>query len=191
MKFSFQRFFLIATTVVGTVSVAAEPCAPNGGNYGQYDMTACNECAEHGKKHGQCCGAIYRNSLGRSDDDGDDSPTDGCVDLGDSCDVGSGACTPGLTCTRPSSEEYILNANVNRLYTCEKQSYPAGASLLRDSSSSSTRHDGLEGCQESSRRCCPPPSPIQRGGSYVHPGLIERQGKQSVQANKHTKQINN
>lgn len=141
MKFSFQRFFLIAITVVGTVSVAAKPCAPNGGNYGQYDMTACNECAEHGKKHGQCCGAIYRNSLGRSDDDGDDSPTDGCVDLGDSCDVGSGACTPGLTCTRPSSEEYILNANVNRLYTCEKQSYPAGASLLRDSSSSSTRND--------------------------------------------------
>ena len=154
MKFSFQRFVLIATTVMGTVSVAAEPCA-NG--YGAYDMTACNACAKNGKGDGQCCDALYRGSLGRDDDDGDDSPTDGgCVDLGDLCDVGHGACTPGLTCTRPCLEEVILNEyqshpkQMSRSYTCEKQPYPAcvdpiddyGASLLRDSSSSTRNDEG-------------------------------------------------
>ena len=70
MKFSFPRFVLIATITVvgtGTVSVTAEPCASNDGNYGQYDMTACNACAEHGNKlGGQCCDALYRHSFGRT-----------------------------------------------------------------------------------------------------------------------------
>ena len=42
---------------------------------------------------------MYRNSLGRDDDDGDDSPTDGgCLDLGfhnNGCTIGNGACYPG------------------------------------------------------------------------------------------------
>ena len=96
MKFSFQRFFLVATTVMGTVSVAAEPCA-NG--YGAYDMTTCNECAKNGKGKGQCCNAIYRNSLGRDDDFLKEDVSDDCALLGKYCDVGQDGCVPGLTCT--------------------------------------------------------------------------------------------
>lgn len=67
MKLSFPLLFLVVTTVVGTISVAAEPCNPNDGNGGEenYDMTKCNWCAEHGNGQGQCCDSIYHNSLGR------------------------------------------------------------------------------------------------------------------------------
>ena len=97
-----SKIFFVLFSVVDPGLIAAEPCA-NG--YGAYDMTACNACAEHGKGKGQCCDAIYRNSLGRDDDDGDDSPTDswlgfggGCVGLDYPCDPGDGACAPGLIC---------------------------------------------------------------------------------------------
>ena len=90
MQFSFQRFFLVATiTVVGTVSVAAEPCfrSNDGWKYGQYDMTACNECAEHGNSHPNksCCNALYHHSLGRDDDDlfNDHKLIDDCVLVGE------------------------------------------------------------------------------------------------------------
>ena len=103
MKLSFQFFVVLSTVVVGPGWIAAEPCAkmaPILRSYGEYDLMAkCNYCAEHGKGHGQCCDAIYRNSLGRSDDDGDDSPTDGgCKKYGDECTVGNGECYPGLYC---------------------------------------------------------------------------------------------
>jgi hypothetical protein len=41
----FSNLFFVISTVVGTISVAAEPCD---GKYGKYDMPACDECAENG-----------------------------------------------------------------------------------------------------------------------------------------------
>ena len=163
MKFSFPRFVLIATITVvgtGTVSVTAEPCASNDGNYGQYDMTACNACAEHGNKlGGQCCDALYRHSDGRDDDWLKEDVKDDCVLLGKACDVKDGACAPGLTCTAVCTVTYLQKVNdINMFptnkygaYTCQKQSYPdcvdpkgwgndGGASLVHNSSSL-TRHD--------------------------------------------------
>ena len=82
------------------MSVAAEPCASDDGNFGKYDRVACDFCAEHGKKHGQCCDSIYRNSDGR-DDDGffsTESPDKDCNDINDGCTGGEAECYPGLTC---------------------------------------------------------------------------------------------
>ena len=43
------KFLRINVVGTGTVSVAAEPCS---GKAGDYDMTACNSCAEHRKGKG-------------------------------------------------------------------------------------------------------------------------------------------
>ena len=40
-----SKLFVLLSSVVGTVLIAAEPCA---NAYGYYDMTACNSCAENG-----------------------------------------------------------------------------------------------------------------------------------------------
>ena len=105
MKLSSKLIFLVATTVVGTVSIAAEPCA-NG--YGAYDMVACNLCAETGENKegfsGVCCNSIYRHSLGRDDDNiADANDLDLCRDINkDGCVVyqgeDQGDCYPGLFC---------------------------------------------------------------------------------------------
>ena len=158
MKFSFPRFFLFATiTVVGTVSVAAEPCASNDGNWGQYDMTACNTCAQHGNKlGGQCCDAIYRHSLGRDDDWLKEDVSDDCVKEGKSCagDVKEGVCAPGLTCTRNCSVEptsHFWGKDVYGKYTCETQPYPpcenddqteTSALVLQESSATRNADEG-------------------------------------------------
>ena len=104
MKFSFQ-LVVVLSSVVGTVSIAAEPCA-NG--YGAYDMVACNLCAESGENKdgfsGVCCNSIYRHSLGRNDDDiADANDLDLCRDINkDGCLVyqgqDQGDCYPGLFC---------------------------------------------------------------------------------------------
>ena len=100
MKFSFQLFFLVATTVVGTISVAAEPCLSNDGNWGQYDLNACNACATGGKGKGQCCDAIYRHSDGRDDDWLKEDVSDDCTLYSKDCDIGSAQCAPGLVCKK-------------------------------------------------------------------------------------------
>ena len=105
MKLSSPIFFVFSS-VVGTVSIAAEPCDV----YGKYDMVACNACAEHGVTYGNvyasvCCNAIYRHSLGRDDDDiADANDLDLCIDRNkEGCIVyqgedNSGNCYPGLFC---------------------------------------------------------------------------------------------
>ena len=115
-------------------------------------MTACNACAKNGKGDGQCCDALYRGSLGRDDDDGDDSPTDGgCVLAGKSCDVNDGACAPGLTCTRNCSLGGTMTfpSDDYGKYTCETHPYPpcdddnvGGALILQASSATRNADDG-------------------------------------------------
>ena len=150
MQFSFQRFFLVATSVVTTISVAAEPCS---GPLGKYDPAACDACATGGKGKGQCCEDIYYNSNGRDDDWFRDSPDDGgCVKEGKSCDVKEGACAPGLTCTRPctvSGTETFPQNNYGK-YTCETHPYPntacnsptGGFSLLNEFSATRNADGG-------------------------------------------------
>ena len=97
--------FFVFSTVVGTVSIAAEPCLGKDG-YGIYDMPACDFFADSGKGHGECCDSIYRNSLGRDDDDIAEGGVE-CYDVNHSCDKGQGDCYPGLicadsTCTLPT-----------------------------------------------------------------------------------------
>ena len=98
MKLSFQ-LVVVLSSVVGTVLIAAKPCA-NG--YGQNDMVACNYCAEHGNgsKNKSCCNAIYHHSLGRDDDDwlDDHELIYNCYKLDAACNVGAKQCYPGLTC---------------------------------------------------------------------------------------------
>ena len=101
MNLSSPLFFVLSS-VVGTVLIAAEPCeiGEGYGNYGKFDMVACNYCAKNGKAHGECCNAIYSHSFGRDDDDffnGED-PSNKCNDLKSPCKVGAGECYPGLTC---------------------------------------------------------------------------------------------
>ena len=103
----FSQLVVVLSSVVGTVWVAAEPCA-NGdansakgdGNLGQYDMVACNLCAESGKGQGSCCNAIYSHSLGRDDDDWQGKEAiDNCSDLNGVCSESpKGQCYPGLFC---------------------------------------------------------------------------------------------
>ena len=130
MKLSFQLFFVLS--LMGTAMIAAEPCATK---YGEYDMVACNFCAESGKGHGVCCDSIYRHSLGRNDDDifGQDNPYESCVDLPGGrfpadCNVGQADCYPGLFC--------------NAAKTCQlKENDPnahAAASLVTSSSTGTT-----------------------------------------------------
>ena len=127
-----------ATTVVGTVSVAAEPCA-NG--FGAYDMVACNECAENGKNQGYCCNAIYRHSLGRNDDDfSDGNEVAFCCDVNQDCKVGVDDCFPGLICVDdPNSvganPKCQLNAN-------DPNAHAAASSLVTSSSSTGNTTGG-------------------------------------------------
>ena len=105
MKLS-SKLFVVLSSVMCTVSIAAEPCDV----YGKYDMVACNSCAEHGVTYGNvyasvCCNAIYRHSLGRDDDDiADANDLDLCIDRNkEGCIVyqgedNSGNCYPGLFC---------------------------------------------------------------------------------------------
>ena len=128
----FSNLFFVISTVVGTISVAAEPCD---GKYGKYDMPACDECAENGKGRGQCCNAIYHNSLGRDDDEafqvGDDFE---CGVLNQICDKGKGSCLPGL-----------FGDNVNAIGCQLKTNDPNAhmpSSLLTSSSSTGTTTNG-------------------------------------------------
>jgi hypothetical protein len=110
MKLS-SKLFVVLSSVMCTVSIAAEPCDV----YGKYDMVACNSCAEHGVTYGNvyasvCCNAIYRHSLGRDDDDiADANDLDLCIDRNkEGCIVyqgedNSGNCYPGLFCNAGGS----------------------------------------------------------------------------------------
>jgi len=92
---------LIISFFVANDSCFGEPCLPGkgtyGGDFGQYDMAACEKCATQ-KTSGQCCLSIYHNSYGRSEDF-EDSPNDGgCVKIGKPCTPSDGGCAPGLQC---------------------------------------------------------------------------------------------
>mmetsp|Transcript_45061 Transcript_45061/g.50218 ORF Transcript_45061/g.50218 Transcript_45061/m.50218 type:complete len:211 (-) Transcript_45061:122-754(-) len=82
-------------------SCYGEPCLSGtgtyGGDFGQYDMAACEKCATQ-KTSGQCCLSIYYNSNGRSKDF-EYSPNDGgCVKIGKRCSSNDEGCAPGLVC---------------------------------------------------------------------------------------------
>ena len=131
----YKLFFFVIFTVVGTVSVLGEPCSEG---QGSTNMKACLLCATNGKGKGQCCNDIYYNSNDRDDDflRGDKPSDGGCIGYGVTCDIGSGACNPGLICTH----HYTYGGDH---ITCD---YPPGTpgattSLLRDSSYSEV-HDG-------------------------------------------------
>ena len=119
--------------VVGPISIVAstEPCL-NG--YGKYDMPACDFCAHSGKNKGVCCNNIYGNSLGRYDDtyNGVDIFDDkvnvpDCLDIGSTCEVGAGACYPGLVCAGSTCTLPTDNPEAH-----------AASSLVTSSSSTST-----------------------------------------------------
>ena len=138
MKMCYKLFFFVIFTVVGTASVLGEPCLDG---QGSTNMKACLLCATNGKGKGQCCNDIYYNSNDRDDDflRGDKPSEGGCIGYGATCDIGSGACNPGLICTH----HYTYGGDS---ITCD---YPPGTpgsattSLLRDSSySSEFHHDG-------------------------------------------------
>ena len=107
MKLS-SSLVVVLSSVMGTVWIAAEPCAYTPletKGYGKYDMVACNLCAESGKNQGLCCNAIYSHSLGRDDDDSQyGEALDGCLDIGpDECVEGQKNCYPGLFCNAGGS----------------------------------------------------------------------------------------
>eukprot|EP00751_Fragilariopsis_kerguelensis_P012871 CAMPEP_0170771420 /NCGR_PEP_ID=MMETSP0733-20121128/8043_1 /TAXON_ID=186038 /ORGANISM="Fragilariopsis kerguelensis, Strain L26-C5" /LENGTH=170 /DNA_ID=CAMNT_0011113165 /DNA_START=56 /DNA_END=565 /DNA_ORIENTATION=- len=137
MKFSFQLLFMIFSTVVGTVSVAAEPCLT--GVVGKYDLAACTKCATGGKGNGQCCDSIYKHSNGRDDDDVfDDKPNDGeCILYGNSCDVNEGQCAPGLVCTK----HYTYGGESTWCDIGPGASLPAGTMVQQLLNESSTSND--------------------------------------------------
>ena len=135
MKLFSQFFVVLYTVVVGTVSIAAEPCE-NG--YGKYDMVTCNACAENGPgagrvNQGQCCEAIFLHSLGHEDDGGyfdDEYTLYRCAEIHDACDVppfSATACYPGLICVDKLCQ---LNANDPNAH--------AAASLVTSSSTGNT-----------------------------------------------------
>ena len=100
-----SKLFVLLSSVVGTVLIAAEPCARSGGGYGVYDMVACNECAKNGKGKGECCDWLYRHSFGRDDDDFIGNTE--CYNPGDECTAGDAKCLPGLTCIGNNSKNYF------------------------------------------------------------------------------------
>ena len=139
MKFSFQLFFLVATTVVGTISVAAEPCS---GILGKYDPAACDACATGGKGKGQCCEDIYYNSNGRSDDWFRDSPDDGgCTLYSKDCDIGKAQCAPGLVC----QTHYNYGGENTYCDTGPNASLPPGTAAVSLLNGSSTSNDNGSG----------------------------------------------
>jgi len=145
MKISSQ-LFLVLVTVVNTVSILGEPCLPGGNGqhqgdrlgYGKYDMPACDAYADNGENKGQCWDAIYRNSLGRDDDDlfhwgAQPGSTYGCYDIGDECKVGGGDCYPGLIYDA---------AKTCKLPTDNPEAHAASSWLTNSSSTSNTTNGG-------------------------------------------------
>ena len=145
MKLSSVLFFVLSS-VVCTISIAAEPCLPEGndnanGGYGKYDQPACDACADSGKNKGLCCDAIYRHSSGRDDDDdlfhGDEYSLHNCVDLGGGlaltrCDMGEEWCYPGLVC---------VDSNC-KLQTDNPEAHAASSLLTLRTSTSNTTKSG-------------------------------------------------
>ena len=97
MQLSF-KLFVVLFTVVGTVSIAANPCLSG---YGKYDWGACWDCADSGENKGLCCGAIYRHYHGDEYSDDDEDSLYVCHEIGETCWVGYGWCYPGLVCDGP------------------------------------------------------------------------------------------
>lgn len=125
-----SKRFVVLSSVVGTVSMVAEPCA-NG--FGEYDMDACNFCAEHGKNTLVCCDAIYHHSLGHDDDV---ASTNYCNAIGEFCYVGAGQCYPGLTCVKES--DLWLPHGTCQLKADDPNADAAAAALVPSSSSTGT-----------------------------------------------------
>jgi hypothetical protein len=144
MKLS-SPFFFVLSSVVGTVLIAAEPCA-NG--YGKYDMTACNSCAENGNGqtgHSVCCNAIYRHSLGRDDDDfaSDANNLNGCSPVNKVCGPGDEEwCYPGLICVATTTSEDCYNCWGTCQVPTDNPEAHAAASLVTSSSSTSNSTTG-------------------------------------------------
>ena len=139
MKLSSQFFVVLSMVVVGTVSIAAEPCLPGHADdllgFGRYDMPACDGCAHSGNKlGGQCCDGIYRHSLGRNDDDYFASSPTGCFAKSYACTPGRGMCYPGLVCAGASP--------TCTLPTDNPEAHAASSLLTLSFTSSSNTKDG-------------------------------------------------
>ena len=106
-------------------------------------MTACNFCAEHGNGHGQCCDAIYHNSLGRSTSIFDSMfDNSDCYLLGLGCTVGQSECYPGLTCAGNNDKNYFTGElDETCVLNKDADKYTSGVfsgSLVTSSSSTGT-----------------------------------------------------
>ena len=180
----FSQLFFAFSSVVGTVSVAAEPSAACANGLGKYDPAACNFCATLGNGHGQCCEAILTHSFGCNDDDsyGLTHSLSDCVDLNGDCIVGRKSCYPGLTCGPPGTK-YTMDLSTKKCQLKENDpNAHAAAALVASSSSTGATTGGpsfvlvvvgLLGAAMMAltvvvprRHRAPPPLPIQCGGCY-------------------------
>ena len=138
MKLS-SPLFVVLSSVVSTILIAAEPCADG---YGVYDMTGCNACAENGNGqtcHSICCNALYRHSRGRDDDDllDDNKLTEDCSKPDSHYIVGQGDCYPGLICTVQVS--FLVDGDaICKIPKDNPHAYGTAAALVTSLSSTST-----------------------------------------------------
>ena len=105
-----SQLFFVHPEVVGTVSIAGEPCLPGKNDgYGKYDDARVWFLCPQWKVNGDRCNAIYTHSCGRDDDDfvTSEHSLTYCCDVNDGCIVGVGNCYPGLICIdNPNTVSY-------------------------------------------------------------------------------------